>query len=695
MDRIESLFEKAKPLLGDRKAKALWLAYTSETDLAKRREIEGFLHGLLVRKLDESFQKGKILLDVPPSLDHQRGYPLGTVISGDKEIGSFFISDEQLNQHMGIWGMTGSGKTNIIHLLLSNLLQTEKNFLVFDWKRNFRDLLEQYPGKLKVYTVGRNVSPFYWNPLIPPPATDPAVWLKQFIEVCQHALFLGHGVESILQKIFDQLYEMHGVYSGTSEGYPTLKDAQEMLQSYRAKGREAQWLDSTKRAIGALCFGGIGRALNVQENHKLDLSQNAVFELDGLTDSEKTFFTEAILLWLFHQRLSEREREKFRHCVVIEEAHHILFRAKQTISGKETIMDIILRQIRELGEGFVAIDQQPSLITPTALANIHTHVGMKMFYPDDVNLTSKLINLPAENSDYLRMLQTGWGIVKIPDWHRPFLVKFDLFPIQKGLITDEKLDWGFYDTDSVESGYEKLHRKFQQVISEVRGLDKKELPQDQKTELTDAELALLTDISKFSFSGVTERYHRLNLNAFRGNELKSGLTQGGFLKEQKLSNLKGQLKVLVLTDRGKDKLRAKGIEPKEFPQNASLEHEFWKAKVKELLKSKGYAVEEEVLLNNGHRVDLVAKKDGSPTAFEVETGKSDAVNNLQMDLQAGFRKVVCLVLVGEHADKLLHELPQLEGDQPGRARLITLRRFLSDSSRLASEADLAFKGGHV
>ncbi len=641
--------------MGDRRARALWLAYTSETDLAKRREIEGFLHGLLAKKLEESFQKGKILLDPPPLSNTQDGYPLGTVLFGDSAVGGFSVTDKQLNQHVGIWGMTGSGKTNIVHLFLSNLLQTETRFLVFDWKRNFRDLLEHFPGKLTIYTVGRNVSPVYWNPLIPPPATDAAVWLKQFIEVCQHALFLGHGVESILQKIFDQLYQKYNVYSGTTENYPTLKEAQELLQMYKAKGREGQWLDSTKRAIGALCFGGIGDVLNNQES-KLDLSNNIVFELDGLTDSEKTFFTEAILLWLFHQRLSEQEREQFKHCVVIEEAHHILFRAKQTVSGKETIMDIVLRQIRELGEGFVVIDQQPSLITPTALANIHTHIAMKMFYPDDVSLTSKLLNLAYENTDYLRMPATGCGIVKVPEWHKPFLVKFDLFPIQKGLITDEKLEWGIYEADSTEAGYEKLQQKLERVISEVRGFAKTDLPKDQKTGLIDAELALLTDVTTFPFSGVTERYHRLKLNTYLGNKLKSGLIRSGFLKEQKLSNLKGQLKILVITERAKVELWRKGVNLKEFPQNASLEHEFWKHKVKFCLKSRGYQVDEEVLLKNGHRVDLAARKDKENIAVEIETGKSDALTNVLKNLEGGFSQILCLTLRTLDAEKLLLEL---------------------------------------
>src|SRR5574341_367398 len=142
MHRIESIFEKSKNILGEKRAKALWLAYTSETDLSKRREIEGFLHNLLAKKLDETFQKKKIILEPLPETI-LGSYKLGAIVSGNRIINDFSLADDQLNQHMGIWGMTGSGKTNIVHLIVSGLIKSDKNFLVFDWKRNFRDLLEQ------------------------------------------------------------------------------------------------------------------------------------------------------------------------------------------------------------------------------------------------------------------------------------------------------------------------------------------------------------------------------------------------------------------------------------------------------------------------------------------------------------------------------------------------------------------------
>jgi hypothetical protein len=674
MERIESLFQKSKSVLGEKRAKSLWLAYTSETDLNKRREIEGFLYGLLAKRLDETFQKKKIILEPPPETI-SGPYKIGTVISGDKEISDFELSDRQLNQHIGIWGMTGSGKTNIVHLIVSSLIKSDKSFLIFDWKRNFRDLLEQKQNNLRVYTVGRTISPFHWNPLIPPPGTDPSVWLKQFIEVCQHALFLGHGVERLLQKVFDQLYQKYDVYSGHPEYYPTLEEAQEILDNYRTRGREAQWLDSTKRAVGALCFGGIGEVLNVRTNSELALNQNIVFELDSLTDSEKTFFTEIILLWIYHKRLTEPVRDQLKHVVIVEEAHHVLSYEKQRITGKETITDMILRQIRELGEGIIVIDQQPSLITPTALANTHTHMAMKMFYPDDVYLTTKLLNLNSEDSDYLRMLQTGFGIVKVPEWHKPFLAKFDFYPIQKGLITDQELEKRLYDAVSIEIGYEELRKEFDRVIMEFRSTVNTEQVEES---LSPKEWRLLADVAKYPFSGMVERYHRLGLNAYQGNKAKQGLIQKNLAIDESISGPTGQLKLLALTKAGIAKFRENGTDPKSIKSNSSLEHEYWKHVVKNHLQGKGYVVQDEVSLHNGHAVDLVAEIDSKRIAIEIETGKSDSVNNVLKDLEDGFDSVISLALKNSVLNKLRAELDSFGAFKDARLRLIYVGEIMDN-----------------
>ena len=76
------------------------------------------------------------------------------------------------------------------------------------------------------------------------------------------------------------------------------------------------------------------------------LDKRVVLELDALTNADKTFLIEALLLWIHHYRMAQDQREKFKHAIVIEEAHHILLRKKQEATGEETVTDVLLRIAR-------------------------------------------------------------------------------------------------------------------------------------------------------------------------------------------------------------------------------------------------------------------------------------------------------------------------------------------------------------
>jgi len=66
-----------------------------------------------------------------------------------------------------------------------------------------------------------------------------------------------------------------------------------------------------------------------------------------------------------------------------------------------------------------------------------------------------------------------------------------------------------------------------------------------------------------------------------------------------------------------------------FVKNSSLEHEHCKWKVAEDYRNEGYKVIEEKPIGEGRSVDLVAKKDGTEIAIEIETGKADFLGNIK------------------------------------------------------------------
>ena len=192
-------------------------------------------------------------------------------------------------------------------LLIRELVRHQKPFLIFDWKRNYRDLLAgPEPVPLEVYTVGRRVRPLHFNPLIPPPGTDAKIWLKKLIEIISHAYYLGEGVMFMLQEALDHVYQAHHCYD-VPDRYPTMQDVLDHVLTVSVRGRKALWLDSTLRALQSLCFGQISDVINVSCNDSLLdlLNKNVCLELNALAHAEKVFFIETLMVWIHHFRMLE------------------------------------------------------------------------------------------------------------------------------------------------------------------------------------------------------------------------------------------------------------------------------------------------------------------------------------------------------------------------------------------------------
>jgi len=66
--------------------------------------------------------------------------------------------------------------------------------------------------------------------------------------------------------------------------------------------------------------------------------------------------------------------------------------------------------------------------------------------------------------------------------------------------------------------------------------------------------------------------------------------------------------------------------------------------VKEYYENSGYKVQEEFAIGQGKTIDLVAMKGIERIAIEIETGKSDAVGNINKCLEVGFEKIVVVAL---------------------------------------------------
>ncbi|GAB6909672.1 hypothetical protein JCM12296A_55200 [Desulfosarcina cetonica] len=422
----------------DDQADLLWLLYIAG-DTKDRTETDEIIDILLHEKIDQDFSK-QILLDPEPEELCRGEYYLGEVIYPDRAFARFGLREDEWLKHVLITGMSGVGKTNLSFQILKELKRHGKPFMVFDWKRNYRDLLQlpEFKG-LKVYTAGSRLSPLFFNPLIPPENIEPGVWLARLADTICHAYFGGEGVNYLLRHAMETVYERRGVFDG-SGSYPTFAEIKTYVSSMQLAGRMSLWKASTMRALESMTYK-YGLGISFETDQMVDigkiLEQDVIIEMDSVSDSDKVFFTEALILWIYEYRKNEPKREIFKHAILIEEAHHLLSTQKENLDGGETIIETSLRQIREFGEAVIAIDQEPGKLSDSIKANTYCKATFNLGNGKDILDISACMMLEIEEMKYIDLLEVGHAIVKLKGRaYRPMLVKVPYIPIKKGKITD-------------------------------------------------------------------------------------------------------------------------------------------------------------------------------------------------------------------------------------------------------------------
>jgi len=604
MEWIEEKLKLLKPVLLERQWRYLKMSYLLENDPRKRREIENMMD-ILISKHVPGLKTDQILLPPPDTGILPGDYPIGQVIYPDKPCGYFGIREHEWIRHCGIFGKTGSGKTTLSMRIIKELCAKDKPFLIFDYKRNYRDLLK-HPDfeneEILIFTVGRNnVVPFYFNPKAGPDGVEDYVWIKQLAQIIEKVYLLGPGANDVFME---------------SAGMDTFKEMHEKVVKQKKKARELLWWASVKRTLNAINYPGLGEMVNCIRGYPIPelLNKKVILELDGLSGSDQAFVIGSFLLWIYHYRMRQPEREILKHFIIIEEAHHLFLK-----TGKEEdIADVIMREIRELGEAMIIIDQHPSKISVSALGNLSTKFALSLSLNQDIAAISNAMLLERIQQRYLSMLTVGKCICRSDRLPHPLLLSIPNFPVRKGQVRDE-------DLKSHMKGYLKnLGAENPQIpkTRHVYGFQKGET-------LSPLGRILLENIALKPVLGVVKRFKELGLRVSDGYKVVEELLALRLITPLTIDGNR----LYDLTPGGKMALGKKVL----LKGRGGLEHRYYIEKIKEhYLNNEGFTFIEK------DDIDLVVETIHQRMAIQMETGKSNIQANLTKlgRYQAGYKYMI-------------------------------------------------------
>ena len=600
---------------------------------------------LLIAKHVPGLQMEQILLP-PPNSDLLKGdYRIGEAVYAQRKTGSFGIREAEWIRHCGIFGKTGSGKTTLTMNLLREICRHGKPFLIFDYKRNYRDLLghPDFAGQdTLVFTVGRNeVAPFLFNPKNRPPGVEEHVWNKQLAEIIEKVYLLGPGAHDVF---------MESTHHST---FAQMKDA---VVNQRKKARELLWWASVKRTLNAITYPGLGEMVNCLQGYSIPdlLGKKVILELDGLSASDQGFVIGALLLWIYHFRMRQPEREVLKHFIIIEEAHHLFLRTRQ----EEDIADVIMREIRELGEAVVIIDQHPSKMSVSALGNLSTKFCLSLSLNEDIRAVANAMLLERDQQRYLAMLTVGQAICRSDRLPQPVLLSLPPFPLNKGAVGDIE-----------------IKRHMEPYLASLKPEDPTQPDpgciRRIQNEETPSPLGriLLENIALEPFSGVVQRFKKLGLKTAEGYKVLAELECMGLIIPLTIDGKK----LYDLSARARKLVRASPSRP----GRGGLEHAYW------VEQTKNWFMENEsVVCLEKDNMDLVAEAQGQTTAVQVETGKSDLEGNLwKLGRHKADHKYMLATnrATEQKLKKLLRDLLVPNRDD---IRILYIKDFLSDPPNL-------------
>ncbi|MBN2560201.1 MAG: DUF87 domain-containing protein [Phycisphaerae bacterium] len=704
MQRVQELCRRLRPVMG-RKVDALWNAYLADSDADGKADIEQTLELLAAKHLGTSYQPDRSPFPPPLREFAQAGDVLiGHVSYGHRDLYPFLLKSGRLKEHILVAGRSGSGKTNLTFVLMDGIMARGIRVVALDWKRGYRDLLA-LRSDLRIYTVGRPVSPFRFNPLIPPHGCEPGTWIKLVVDVIASAYLGGEGVISLLVSGLHHLHGEAGMFDGFPKRWPTVTDLLAWLRTVKLRGRAAMWQASAERILVAMTYGEFGAVLNTQDNGHVErlLDHNVVLEMDGLASaSDRAMFSEALTLYLYRFRLVQGPRAELTNLIILEEAHHVL--ARRAIETKESVLETSIRMIRQYGLGYVFVDQSASLLSKVAFANSYATLALSQKLRADVQTMTGAMNLTEEQRDALSTLPIGSAVVRLADeYPEAFLIKVPRCPIREGSVSDEAVHahMAGYSAESMANSRRDgeplpvpavpVTDNKTEVVSEAHEDPHPPSPRDcparepdrsreenrhpPEEALSREEIRFLADLIRHPLSTTVSRYQRLHLSRRRGNAVRQSLQSSGLIEAVPLATRSGQVVLYQLTDEGRSLCTTLGLEPGPRPR-ASVEHAFWVQQAAAHFEQRGFDITAEHPVPGDGIIDLLATRPGERVAIEIETGKSDIRANVKKLGAAGFDRLVLIATSPAAVDACQCALAQ-----PGTANrpVIELFRWLDVS----------------
>ena len=372
------------------------------------------------------------------------------------------LSVDNLREHTFITGSTGSGKSNTIYEIISELNKKHIPTLIVEpakgeYKQIFGDTFHVFGTNPKI-TELLKINPFKFEDGI-----HVLEHIDRLIDIFNVCWPMYAAMPAILKEAVEDTYISAGwdlntsVCSG-SMIYPNFKD---LLYSLRKVIMSSDYSQEVKdnytgsliTRVKSLTNGLNGQMFTCDEiDNKILFEDNTIIDLSRIGSSE----TKSMVMGIIVMRLQERRTVRgginlpLKHVTVLEEAHHLLRRTSleqsdemSNLTGKSVEMiSNAIAEMRTYGEGFIIADQSPGLLDMSVIRNTNTKIILHLPDFSDRELVGKSAGLTDDQIIELSKIPTGIAAIYQNKWIEPVLGKIFYYSAQpKQYIKKDNSDY--------------------------------------------------------------------------------------------------------------------------------------------------------------------------------------------------------------------------------------------------------------
>lgn len=369
------------------------------------------------------------------------------------------LNNQSLNMHTFITGSTGSGKSNAVYQMLSELRQDKIPFLVVEpAKGEYKDAFGSMPD-VNVFSTNPNVAELInLNPFMFPKSIHVLEHVDGLVEIFSVCWPMYDAMPAFFKDAILRSYEVVGwdLGSSTFEGkhveYPDFEVLAEQLDTLISGSDYASDIKSNYR--GALLTRvksltvGLNKYIFTSDQTPYDVlfDHNCILDISRVKSGE----TKALIMGLIVYALNEYRVDQktgnnrgLKHITVLEEAHNLLKNisagASELVGKSVEMITNTIAEIRTYGEGFIIVDQSPSSVDIAAIKNTNTKIILRTPEANDRVAVGRSIGLTDAQVDEIAKLPSGVAVIYQNNWINPVLALIDKASIDEKPYVSSKL----------------------------------------------------------------------------------------------------------------------------------------------------------------------------------------------------------------------------------------------------------------